>query len=113
MCVCRFCSVVMLRCVECRSEENIRFEEHVLLDHLLEGFPSRGVCVCVHVCVRIVCVCACVRVCVVCVRACVCCVCACVRVRVCVVCVRVCVVCVCVCWLCECFLIYSCAQWCI
>ena len=79
----------MLRCVVCRSEENVGFEEHVLLDHLLEGFPSRGVCVCacVHVLVCVVCVrvCVCVvgvRVCVVCVCACVCmcCVCACVLV---------------------------------
>ena len=81
----------MLRCVVCRSEENVGFEEHVLLDHLLEGFPSRGVCVCVHVCVRIVCVCVCVCVCVLCV-----CVCAC---------ACMCCVCACMCCVCACVLV--------
>ncbi len=28
--------------VICREEHRVGFEDHVLLDHLLEGFPKKG-----------------------------------------------------------------------
>ena len=39
------CSSILV----CSVEDGVGFEDHVLLNHLLKGFPTRGECLLMHV----------------------------------------------------------------